>query len=235
MPIRGQTRFLLTNDDGIGAPGLAALEAALPAGAVSLIVAPAEEQSACSHRVATARPLRASRLDQRRIAVDSTPADCVRLAWHEFRDRVDWVLAGINHGANLGADIYYSGTVAAAREAALLGLPAIALSHYRDRALDAADWQRAAQWVQRLLPGLLARPLRKGGYWNVNLPCPAPGPADPPVVACAVDTSPLQLAYAAEGDCYSYRGTYGQRPRCPGQDVDVCFGGSIAVSQLKLP
>lgn len=235
MPPPEQPRFLLTNDDGINAPGLAALEAALPAWAESSIVAPFEERSACSHQVITARPFRASRLDPRRIAIDSLPADCVRLAWHELRDSFDCVLAGINHGANLGADIYYSGTVAAVREAALLGLPAIAFSHYRDRVLSGADWQRATQWVRQLLPVLLAKPVREGEYWNVNLPCPAPGPADPPVVECAVDTNPVDLAYAVDGDHYSYRGVYVQRPRSPGRDVDVCFDGSIAVSLLRLP
>ena len=228
-------RFLLTNDDGIAAPGLAALEAALPEGAVSTIIAPSAEHSACSHQVTTSRPIRASRLDRRHIAVDSLPADCVRIALHELRDGFDWVLAGINHGANLGADIYYSGTVAAVREAALLGVPAIAVSHYRDRMLDAADWQRATDWVRELLPGLLAKPLQKGEYWNVNLPCPVPGPADPPVVECAVDTNPVHLAYAVDGDHYSYQGVYSRRPRSPGRDVDVCFGGSIAVSLLRLP
>ena len=235
MPPPEQPRFLLTNDDGVSAPGLAALEAALPEGATSMIVAPTAERSACSHQVITARPFRASRLDERRIAVDSLPADCVRLAWHELRDGFDCVLAGINHGANLGADIYYSGTVAAVREAALLGLPAIALSHYRDRVLSAADWKRATGWVRHLLPDLLARPVRKGEFWNVNLPCPVPGPADPPVVDCAVDTNPVQLAYAVDGEQYSYRGVYSQRRRSPGLDVDVCFGGSIAVSLLRLP
>lgn len=235
MPSPEPPRFLLTNDDGIAAPGLAALEAALPAGAVSTIIAPSDEHSACSHQVTTARPIRASRLGRRRIAVDSLPADCVRIGLHELHDGFDWVLAGINHGANLGADIYYSGTVAAVREAALLRVPAIAVSHYRDRVLSAADWRRAADWVRKLLPALLAKPLRKGEYWNVNLPCPAPGPADPPVVECAVDTNPVHLAYAADGDHYSYRGVYSQRPRSPGRDVDACFRGSIAVSLLQLP
>lgn len=235
MPPPKHPRFLLTNDDGIDAPGLAALEAALPDGSGSMIVAPTEEKSACSHQVITARPFRASHLDERRIAVDSLPADCVRLAWHELRDDFDCVLAGINHGANLGADIYYSGTVAAVREAALLGLPAIALSHYRDRVLSAADWQRATGWVRQLLPELLARQVRKGEFWNVNLPCPAPGPADPPIVECAVDTNPVDLAYVADRDQYSYRGVYTRRPRSPGRDVDVCFSGSIAVSLLRLP
>ncbi len=230
-----QLRFLLTNDDGIDAPGLAALEAALPRGVESTIVAPSHERSACSHQVVTARPFRAARLDERRIAVESLPADCVRLAVHEFRNRFDWVLAGINHGANLGADIYYSGTVAAVREAALLRVPAIAFSHYRDRVLSDADWRRATGWVRRLLPDLLARPVQSGEFWNVNLPSPQPGPADPEIVECAVDTSPVHLSYAVDGDSYAYSGVYGQRGRQPGRDVDVCFSGSIAVSLLRLP
>ena len=235
MPPPKQLRFLLTNDDGIDAPGLAALKAALPEGAVSIVVAPDKEKSACSHQVITARPFRASRVEEGQIAVDSLPADCVRLAWHEFGDCFDYVLAGINHGANLGADIYYSGTVAAVREAALLGIPAIALSHYRDRVLSSADWQRATRWVRELLPNLLAKPVRRGEYWNVNLPCPDPGPADPRVVECAVDTNPVDLAYAVDGDEYSYRGVYTRRPRSPDHDVDVCFSGSVAVSLLRLP
>ena len=228
-------RFLLTNDDGLEAPGLAALEAALPRGAASLAVAPAAERSACSHQVTTSRPIRTRSIDGRRLAVDALPADCVRLAAHAFRDRFDWVLAGINHGANLGADIYYSGTVAAVREAALLGLPAMALSHYRDRVLGEGDWRRATGWVRALLPGLLARPLGAGEYWNVNLPCPAPGAADPPVVECAVDTGPLELAYESRGASYTYAGVYSRRPRQPGRDVEACFGGGIAVSLLRLP
>ena len=228
-------RFLLTNDDGVDAPGLAALAAALPAGAESIVVAPFEERSGCSHQVTTSRPIRTRELDGRRLAVDSSPADCVRLALHGSRERFDWVLAGINNGANLGADIYYSGTVAAVREAALNRLPAIALSHYRDRVLTEMDWTRAAGWVRRLLPELLAMPLAPGEFWNVNLPSLPAGPAEPPVVECAVDTSPLQLEYTAEDGGFLYRGVYRRRDRQPGRDVETCFGGSISVSRMRLP
>lgn len=228
-------RFLLTNDDGIGAPGLASLETALPDGSESIVVAPRRERSGCSHQVKTSGTIRAQRIDAWSMAVDSSPADCVRLAVHEFRERFDWVLAGINHGANLGADVYYSGTVAAVREAALHGLPGVALSHYRDRVLTDRDWSRAAGWARRVLRDLLATPLDRGEFWNVNLPSLPPGPAEPPVVECDVDTSPLQLSYAAEGDGYVYTGVYGRRGRQPGRDVDACFGGSIAVSRMRLP
>ncbi len=228
-------RFLLTNDDGIDAPGLLALEAALPGGAESVVVAPRREFSGCSHQVTTSRSIPVRRIDGRRLAVDAPPADCVRLALHVLRERFDWVLAGINHGANLGADVYYSGTVAAVREAALHGLPAVALSHYRDRVLSADDWTRAAGWVRALLPGLLARPQRPGVFWNVNLPSLPPGPADPQIVECGVDTSPLELRYVRENGEYRYAGEYSQRQRQTGRDVDSCFGGNIAVSVVCLP
>lgn len=230
-----ELRVLLTNDDGIRAPGLAALEAALPSGCSSVIVAPTAERSACSHQVVTAGPIGTQRLDPRRIGVDAFPADCVRLAVQGFRQDFDWVLAGVNHGANLGADIYYSGTVAAAREAALLGVPAIALSHYRDRVLSDADWQRATLWVKRLLPKLLARPLDPRAFWNVNLPSLPPGPAAPPVVECPVDTSPVQVRYDVRGSAYQFAGVYSNRPRNHGCDVQTCFDGNIAVSLLRLP
>ena len=235
MPAPGRLRFLLTNDDGMEAPGLAALRAALPAGSEALVIAPAREQSACSHQVTTARTFRTNRIDDRTISVDSVPADCVRVALHDHRSSFDWVLAGINHGANLGADVYYSGTVAAVREAALFGVPAVAVSHYRDRVLGEEDWLRAAGWVRALLPGLLARPIARGEYWNVNLPSLPPGPADPPVVDCDVDTSPLELAYEVEAGSYCYTGVYSRRGRQRGRDVDTCFAGAISVSLLRLP
>ena len=227
-------RALLTNDDGFRAPGLRVLERALPQGSSSIVVAPTREQSACSHQVRTAAPLVSSRIDERHVAVDAFPADCVRLAFDEFRDRFDWVLAGVNHGANLGVDVYYSGTVAAAREAAILGIPAIALSHYRDRELSEADWNRATGWVRQLLPVLLSRPLGEGEYWNVNLPSLPPGPAEPAAVDC-VDTSPVQLRYAGSRGIRQYVGVYSERPRKPGLDVDVCFRGQISVTRLRLP
>lgn len=231
----GPLRFLLTNDDGLDAPGLAALEAALPEGSDAMVVAPSEERSACSHQVTTARGFRATRVDDRTVAVDAVPADCVRLAVHDFRDSFDWVLAGINHGANLGADVYYSGTVAAVREAAIFGVPSIALSHYRDRVLSDDDWRRATGWVRSLLPSLLERPLGRGEYWNVNLPSLRPGPADPPIVECEVDTSPLELSYEVDAGEYLYTGVYARRGRRPGCDVDACFAGCISISLLRLP
>ncbi len=235
MPRRKRLRFLLTNDDGVDAPGLAALEAALPGGSEVLVAAPSDECSACSHQVTTSRPIRVRRLAEQRFSVDSMPADCVRIALHNDGGHFDWILAGINNGANLGVDVYYSGTVAAAREATLHGLPAIAISQYRDREFTAGDWRRATGWVRGLLRELLARPLPAGSFWNVNLPSLPPGHAEPPLVECHVDTKPMQLSYAVDGERYSYAGVYRQRDRQPGCDVATCFDGAIAVSLLTLP
>src|SRR5262249_57858395 len=122
-------KLLLTNDDGVFAPGLEALaEAAAELGEV-LVVAPASHLSGCGHRVTTHGPIRVEQVAPGRVAVDGTPGDCVRVALHDLMPDADWVLSGINHGGNLGADVHHSGTVAAAREAVLHGRPAIALSH----------------------------------------------------------------------------------------------------------
>ncbi|HET9797615.1 MAG TPA: 5'/3'-nucleotidase SurE [Gemmatimonadaceae bacterium] len=122
-------RFLITNDDGILADGIECLaEAAEPLGEV-YVVAPDREQSATSHSLTLHHPLRPVRRADRRWQVDGTPTDCVMLAVEALLDaRPDYVLSGINHGQNLGEDVLYSGTVAAAMEGLALGIPSIAIS-----------------------------------------------------------------------------------------------------------
>src|SRR5262245_37382915 len=144
-------RFLLTNDDSISAPGIAALaEAARQLGPIS-IVAPVAPCSGGSHQATTHHPLKIHTRAPGEIAVEGWPVDCVRLALRALDlPPVDWVLSGINAGGNLGADVYFSGTVAAVREAALLGKPGIAFSHYKKRDLD-YDWARATRLVLPLI------------------------------------------------------------------------------------
>jgi 5'-nucleotidase len=144
------------------------------------------------------------------------------------------VLSGINHGANLGADIYYSGTVAAVREAILHGWPGIAVSHYRKAAVE-FDWARATRWVLPLLQELLARPVEPGLFYNINLPNLPAGAADPEAVWCALDPKPLPLNYRHEEESgLYYAGDYHLRHRTPGADVDVCFSGRIALTEVRL-
>jgi 5'-nucleotidase len=226
-------KLLLTNDDGIDAPGLQALfEAARQLGD-PVVVAPATALSGCSHRVTTDGPLRFTPRSHGRFVVEGTPADCVRLARHHLAPDSAWVLSGINAGGNLGADVYHSGTVAAVREAALHGWPGVALSQYRKRGLE-IDWARAAAWVLPLLRQLLAKPGALGTFWNVNLPHLEPGTADPDIVFCPLDPGPLPLSFREQEGMFHYDGNYHQRRRTPGRDVDVCFSGKIAVSKLTL-
>jgi 5'-nucleotidase len=226
---------LLTNDDGVDAPGLEALRTA----AVGLgfgpirVIAPAGALSGCGHRVTTHEPLVVTRPGGDRLAVAGTPADCVRLALHHLVPDVQWVLSGINAGGNLGIDVFHSGTVAAVREAAIHGLPGIALSHYIARGRR-IDWPVAARRAREVLRRLVGLPCEPGAFWNVNLPHLEPGAPEPEIVFCPLDPSPLPLDYRVEGDRAVYSGVYQARPRRPSCDVDVCFGGRIAVTLIRL-
>ena len=225
--------LVLTNDDGLEAPGLEALRVAAEGLGEARVIAPAGPQSGCGHAVSTHRPIRIERRTDGRIGVEGTPADCVRLALHHLAPGAAWVLSGINAGGNLGVDIYHSGTVAAAREAVIHGRPAVALSHYLARG-RAPDWPRAAAWARRVLALLLARPWEPGTFWNVNLPHPAPGAPEPEVVFCPLDPSPLPLDFRHEEGSALYTGDYQARARVAGADIDVCFGGRIAVSLIRM-
>ncbi len=224
-------RLLLTNDDGIDAPGLAARrEAAATLGGELVIVAPAECHSGCGHRVTTDRPIRVDELGPGRFRVEGTPADCVRIALARIVPDATAVLAGINAG---GADIHHSGTVAAAREAALHGRRAVAASQYHRRG-TVIDWARAAGWVAEVLAMLRDREADPGTLWNINLPDLPADAAPPRVVECAVDASPFGLGYRLTDEGWRYDSSYHERPRVPGGDVDVCFGGGIAVSRVRV-
>ncbi|MEY3204138.1 MAG: 5-nucleotidase SurE [Planctomycetota bacterium] len=226
-------KILLTNDDGIDAPGLAALESAVAwMGGETVVVAPAEPHSGCGHRVTTDRPLRVHDLGRGRFAVEGTPADCVRIALAELARDAAVVVSGINAGGNLGADIHHSGTVAAAREAALHGRRAVAASHYHRRGTT-IDWERAARWLEEVLRRL-PETTEPGEFWNVNLPDLLADAAMPAVVECVTDASPFTLGYAPTPEGWRYEASYHDRPRVAGGDVAVCFGGAIATSKLRV-
>ncbi len=223
--------LILTNDDGINAPGIRALQKAVNGKGV--IVAPKDHLSGCGHQVTTTRPIHVQRRSDVEYAVSGTPADCARLAISHLCPDVKCVLSGINAGGNLGADVYISGTVAAVREAAFHGIPGIAVSHYRKGKVN-VDWDVAAQWTAKVLADLLTRPLEPGTFWNVNLPHLLPGEPAPEIVFCEPSTQPLPINYRIEGENFYYQGEYAKRDRASGSDVDVCFSGHIAVTKLKL-
>ncbi|MBB53473.1 MAG: 5'/3'-nucleotidase SurE [Magnetovibrio sp.] len=172
-----RARVLISNDDGINAPGLRVLErVAAKMFKEVWVVAPESEQSATSHSLTLRRPLRIRRLAKRRYAVDGTPTDSVLLGVQEVMksERPDVVLSGINRGGNLGEDISYSGTVAAAMEGTLLGLPSVALSqYYKNR--RKVSWKTAEVWMARVLKSLLQEDWPAGVLMNVNFPDVPPG------------------------------------------------------------
>lgn len=164
-------KILLSNDDGIDAPGLAALyEAVSNLGEVT-VVAPDRERSGAGHSLTLHRPLRIHARGLRRYAIDGTPTDCVSLALKEImkNDLPDVVLSGINSGPNLGDDITYSGTVSAALEAALLGLPAIALS-LAVRNGETPNFAPAMDVAAHLLKKVVEQGLPRDVLLNVNVP-----------------------------------------------------------------
>jgi 5'-nucleotidase len=226
-------KFLLTNDDGVEGPGLAALASAVDGLGTPTVVAPDRHLSGCSHQATTDRPLKLVGRSADCFHLDGTPADCTRIGLLHVVPEADWVLAGINEGGNLGADVYLSGTVAAVREAALLGRRAIAVSQYRRRG-GAFEWEVASRWTRAVLDRLLGEPCSPGTFWNVNLPDPSHGPQVPSIVICPLDPHPLPVRFEVVDGHMHYRGVYQDRGRARGCDVDVCFGGQISVTALTL-
>jgi 5'-nucleotidase len=161
---------VLTNDDGIHAPGLAALEKALAELGDVYVVAPEREQSTCGHALTLHRPLRPHRLGERRFAVNGTPADCVNLAVLGFLPTPPvLIVSGINHGANLGDDVTYSGTIAAAMEGTILGVPSVAVS-----LVDGGDFDVAGRVARLIAMRVLVSGLPPKTLLNVNVPVQAP-------------------------------------------------------------
>src|SRR5881227_1126600 len=165
-----RTRILITNDDGYHSDGIIALEQALSDLGDVFVIAPESEQSGASHSLTLARPLRIRQIDSRHWTVDGTPTDCVTLALHRIlqeNERPHICVSGINHGGNLGDDATYSGTVAGALEATILGIPGLALSLV---ARDNFDFKEAAAFALVAARKVLDEGLPEGTLLNINLP-----------------------------------------------------------------
>ncbi len=163
-------RILLTNDDGIHSDGLSKIEEALRAVGDVYTVAPASEMSGASHSLTLSRPLRIRKVDERHWTVDGTPTDCVTLALHKILPREEWpdiCISGINHGGNLGDDASYSGTVAGALEATILGVTGLAFSLV---ARENYDFTYASKFAVKIVRKVLAEGLPQGILLNINMP-----------------------------------------------------------------
>lgn len=226
-------KFVLTNDDGYDAPGLEALCSAISSLGEAVVVAPEHPQSGVGHRVTTQDAIAVTSMKPGAFAIDGTPADCARIALTHLCPDADWLVSGINRGGNMGADTYISGTVAAAREAALLGMKSIAVSQYVARGRS-VDWEITAARASQIIANLIQRPLDAGEFWNVNLPHPEHTAPLLNAVHCEMDVLPLDVRYRETDGRLIYNGDYHERPRSPGKDVSVCFGGDVAVTRMRI-
>jgi 5'-nucleotidase len=168
---KNMPNILITNDDGIHAPGLRTLVDAFKDCAIVTVVAPSQERSAAAQSLTLRQPIYCDQVGEREYAVEGTPADAMILAFHTLlQEKPDLVISGINRGANMGENVYYSGTVGAAREAAINRVPAIAVSQsYRKKEVDFGP---AAEFTRKLAPVILKEGLPPGVFLNVNFPQP---------------------------------------------------------------
>jgi len=233
-------RILVTNDDGINAPGLKLLAKIARALCSDVwVVAPEQEQSGASHSLTLSRPLRIRKLGSRRFAVDGTPTDCVLLAVNTIlrEHRPTLVLSGINAGANLGEDLTYSGTVAAAMEAVLLDVPSIALSqHYEDR--RAIPWKTAEAHAAKVIRRLVALPWPRNTLINVNFPAV---PADKVRGIAATRQGRRKIGDGVveradpRGRPYYWIGPLrDESPDTPGTDLHAVTQGKVSLSPIYL-
>ncbi len=227
--------ILITNDDGIDAPGIDALKKAVSQITDKSIVtvAPKHHLSGCSHQVNIRTEIPVVWRSETEVSVDSTPADCIRLGVNYLYEDIHFVVSGINAGCNLGSDMYPSGTIAATREATLHGLPAIAFSHFWKDEWE-IDWTRATKWAVQALKLLLAKPFEPGKLWSINFPHLLPDTPEPELIFTSPCTRPLLTEFVLEGSSYRYIGSDINRRSEPGTDVDVCLSGNIAISQIQL-
>ncbi|HJK97386.1 MAG TPA: 5'/3'-nucleotidase SurE [Polyangiaceae bacterium LLY-WYZ-14_1] len=228
--------LLLANDDGVDAPGLRALKTALEAVAEVVVVAPEREQSGHSHSITLQRPLRLNQVDPGVWAIDGTPADCtyVGLFHPKLLPRTpDLVVSGINHGPNLGADVFYSGTVAAAREGAFRGVPAIAFSQC-GRGDFAASAHLAREMVTRLLEA--QRPPGDAPLLNVNFPEKAPTGVRATILGRRRYTDEVDVRRDPRGREYLWIGgplTVHHEP-VEGADTEAIDDGFVSVTPLLI-
>ena len=232
-------RILVTNDDGINAPGLKVLERiAAKLSRDVWVVAPELEQSGAGHSLTLRRPLEVRRISDRRFAVDGTPTDCVLIAVNHLIDgrRPDLVLSGVNRGSNMGEDVTYSGTIAAAMEATLLGMRAIAISQQRDG--QHVTWRLVLKNGPEVVKRLVSVPWTDGVLMNVNFPHLTKGDiSGMRVVRHGRRAANIEVAHAVgpTGRKFLWIGDFtSDNPVRGGTDLWAVRTGAIAITPLHL-
>ncbi len=236
-------RILVSNDDGINAEGLAVLEkVAAQLSSDVWVVAPETDQSGVSHSLSLHNPLRIRELGGNRFAVSGTPTDCVIMAVrHLFGDELpDLVLSGINRGQNVSEDVIYSGTVAAAREGTILGIPSIALSQvYAPGGSGEVEWDCASAHAADVIQRVIEAGIDPGVLVNVNFPACAPGEVEGIAVTAQGrrNVAFLKVVERHDGRGRPYYWLQGARvPHEPtdGTDLWAVRNRQIAVTPLQL-
>ncbi len=236
-------RILLTNDDGVHAPGLGVLERiARELSDDVIVVAPETDQSGVSHSLSLSDPLRLREVSERRYAVQGTPTDCVLMGVHHIlKDRrPDLVLSGVNHGHNLAEDVFYSGTIAGAAEGAILGIPSIALSQgFAPGERDAVDWTCAQTQAPKIIERILAAGIERDALINVNFPAIKGGDAAGVEVVTQgrrdMNLATLDERSDGRGRPYFWIRYARSRSTPPaGTDLEAVFNGKIAITPLRL-
>src|SRR5277367_2575742 len=226
--------ILLTNDDGIHAEGLRVLAAAFEGFATVSIVAPSREQSGTAQALTLRQPIICNQVGEREWAVDGTPADCVIVALHKLLpERPDIVISGINYGANLGENVYYSGTVGAAREAALHHIPAVAMSLCSKKA--GVNFEGAARVARAAAEMVLKEGLPDEVLLNVNVPEPWAGGVKFTRQSKKITRNQLWEGKDPRGRIYFW--LYEQKIDKdvePDTDYAAVFGGNVSVTPLHL-
>jgi 5'-nucleotidase len=226
--------ILLTNDDGYQAEGLRAMAAALEGFATVSIVAPSQEQSGTAQSLTLRQPIVCNKIAEREWAVEGTPADCVIVALHKLLpEKPDLLISGINHGANLGENVYYSGTVGAAREGALHHVPSIAMSLCSKK--EGAKFESPARLARAIAETVLKEGLPDQVLLNVNVPQPWNG-----TVKFARQSKKItrnQLTEGKDPRGRSYFWLYEQRIEKdvePDTDYAAIFSGAVSITPLHL-
>jgi len=227
-------RILLTNDDGYQAEGLRALAAALEGFATVSIVAPSQEQSGAAQSLTLRQPIVCHVTGERQWAVDGTPADCVIVAVHKLLgEKPDLVISGINHGANLGENVYYSGTVGAAREGALHHIPSLAMSLCSKHAK--ANFEGAARVARSAAELILKEGLPDQVLLNVNVPEPWKGGVK--FTRQSKKITRNQLSEGKDPRGRSYFWLFEQKidgDMEPDTDYAAIFSGAVSITPLHL-
>ena len=243
--------FLLTNDDGWGAPGLRLLEKVARQMGNVWTVAPAAPMSGISHQLTFEDPMTMVAHGDQSYSLTGTPADCTRIGLTQLNVEFDAVISGINNGANLGADIYVSGTVAAAREAWLMGVNGWAISQHRLNMAGDFDWDSSAKLSVRVLERLLKNHTQttrsssgesdgssdsRPELININLPDHSntiEKDQSVSIVECKMDPNGLPVGYIKDDQGrFIYTAVYNDRKRVAGHDIETCFGGNVAMCKI---